>query len=79
MRIVHDQGEKMMYFEDARIEMMGVPIAYLPYSHNVPDSDIEERKQRSRFEDTITRGNRRAVRIRCRLPDCRCHAVDQLI
>jgi LPS-assembly protein len=30
-RIIHDQGEKMMYFEDARFEFFGVPLAYIPY------------------------------------------------
>ncbi len=26
-RIIHDQGEKMMYFENARLEFFGVPLA----------------------------------------------------
>jgi LPS-assembly protein len=30
-RIIHDQGEKMMYFEDVQFEFFGVPLAYLPY------------------------------------------------
>ena len=30
-RIIHDQGEKMMYFEDAQFELFGVPLAYIPY------------------------------------------------
>ena len=30
-RIIHDQGEKMMYFEDARLEFFGTPLAWLPY------------------------------------------------
>ena len=30
-RIIHDQGEKMIYFEDARLEFWGVPLAWLPY------------------------------------------------
>jgi LPS-assembly protein len=30
-RMIHDQGEKMMYFEDARFELFGVPLAYIPY------------------------------------------------
>ena len=30
-RIIHDQDEKMLYFEDARLEFVGVPLAYLPY------------------------------------------------
>jgi LPS-assembly protein len=39
MRIIHDQGEKMMYFEDARLEMVGVPIAYLPF-FSAPDPTV---------------------------------------
>jgi len=35
-RIIHDQGEKMMYFEDARIEFFGIPLAWLPY-FSAPD------------------------------------------
>jgi LPS-assembly protein len=35
-RIIHDQGEKMMYFEDARIEFFGVPLAWIPY-FSAPD------------------------------------------
>jgi len=35
-RVIHDQGEKMMYFEDARLEFMGVPIAWLPF-FSTPD------------------------------------------
>ncbi|TMJ90232.1 MAG: LPS-assembly protein LptD, partial [Alphaproteobacteria bacterium] len=30
-RIIHDQTEKMIYFEDARLEFAGVPVAYIPY------------------------------------------------
>jgi LPS-assembly protein len=30
-RIIHDQGEKMMYFESAQLEFFGVPIAYFPF------------------------------------------------
>jgi LPS-assembly protein len=30
-RIIHDQGERMVYFEDARLEFFGQPIAFLPY------------------------------------------------
>ena len=30
-RIIHDQGEKMLYFEDARVEFFGYPLAYIPY------------------------------------------------
>jgi LPS-assembly protein len=41
-RIIHDQGEKTMYFEDARLEFFGVPIAWLPY-FSAPDQS-EKRK-----------------------------------
>ena len=30
-RIIHDQTEKMLYFENAQLEFFGVPMAYLPY------------------------------------------------
>ena len=39
-RIIHDQNEKMLYFEDARLEFFGVPMAYLPY-FSTPGSDRE--------------------------------------
>ena len=35
-RIIHDQGEQMIYFEDARLEFFGVPLAYMPY-FSTPD------------------------------------------
>jgi LPS-assembly protein len=41
-RIIHDQGEKMIYFEDARLEFFGVPLAWLPY-FSMPDPS-EKRK-----------------------------------
>jgi LPS-assembly protein len=30
-RIIHDQTDKMLYFENAQLEFFGVPLAYLPY------------------------------------------------
>ncbi|HEY0218771.1 MAG TPA: LPS-assembly protein LptD [Afipia sp.] len=30
-RIIHNQTEKMLYFEDASLEFFGHPVAYLPY------------------------------------------------
>lgn len=30
-RVLHDEVEKTIYFEDAKIEVFGYPIAYLPY------------------------------------------------
>ena len=41
-RIVHDQGEKMMYFEDARLEFFGVPLAYMPY-FSAPDPTVKRK------------------------------------
>jgi LPS-assembly protein len=41
-RIIHDQGEKMMYFEDARIEFYGVPLAYMPY-FSAPDPTVKRK------------------------------------
>ena len=41
-RIVHDQGEKMLYFEDAAVEFFGVPLAYLPYFYT-PDPTVKRK------------------------------------
>lgn len=41
-RITHDAGEKMLYFEDARFEFMGVPLAYLPYFY-APDPTVKRK------------------------------------
>jgi LPS-assembly protein len=41
-RIIHDQGEKMMYFEDARLEFYGKPIAWLPY-FSAPDPTVKRK------------------------------------
>src|SRR6185437_5322868 len=30
-RIIHDQSDKMLYFETAQLEFFGVPLAYMPY------------------------------------------------
>jgi LPS-assembly protein len=38
-RIIHDSGEKMIYFEDARVEFFGVPLAYFPYMSS-PDPSV---------------------------------------
>jgi LPS-assembly protein len=42
VRIIHDQAEKMMYFEDARIEFFGVPLAWLPY-FSAPDPTVKRK------------------------------------
>jgi LPS-assembly protein len=36
VRIVHDQAAQMMYFEQARLEVWGVPLVYIPY-FSAPD------------------------------------------
>jgi LPS-assembly protein len=41
-RIVHDQTEKMLYFEDARLEFVGIPLAYLPY-FSAPDPTVKRK------------------------------------
>lgn len=41
-RIIHDQGEKMMYFESARFELYGFPIAYFPY-FSAPDPTVKRK------------------------------------
>jgi LPS-assembly protein len=41
-RIIHDQGEKMIYFEDAKIEFFGQPLIYLPY-FSAPDPTVKRK------------------------------------
>ncbi len=41
-RIIHDQSEKMIYFEDANIEFFGVPLAYMPY-FATPDPTVKRK------------------------------------
>ncbi len=41
-RIIYDQGEKMMYFEDARLEFYGHPIAWMPY-FSAPDPTVKRK------------------------------------
>lgn len=41
-RILHDQGEKMIYFEDARLEFFGQPLMYLPY-FSAPDPTVKRK------------------------------------
>ena len=41
-RIIHDQTEKMMYFEDARLEFFGRPLAWLPY-FSAPDPTVKRK------------------------------------
>ena len=41
-RIVHDQTEKMLYFETAQLEFFGVPLAYLPF-FSTPDPTVQRK------------------------------------
>ena len=41
-RIIHDQTEKMLYFENAQLEFFGVPMAYLPY-FSAPDPTVKRK------------------------------------
>ena len=41
-RIIHDQAEHMIYFEDASLEFFGLPIAYLPYL-SAPDPTVKRK------------------------------------
>lgn len=38
-RIIHDSGEKMIYFEDARLEVFGMPMMYFPFMSQ-PDPTV---------------------------------------
>lgn len=41
-RIIHDQTEKMIYFEDAQIEFFGKPLAWFPY-FSTPDPTVKRK------------------------------------
>jgi len=41
-RMIHDGQEKMIYFEDARLEVFGHPIAYMPY-FSAPDPTVKRK------------------------------------
>ncbi|HEY0328089.1 MAG TPA: LPS-assembly protein LptD [Rhodopseudomonas sp.] len=41
-RIIHDQNDKMLYFENAQLEFFGVPLAYLPY-FSTPDPTVQRK------------------------------------
>ncbi len=41
-RIIHDQGEKMLYFEDATIDFFGLPMAYFPFM-STPDPTVKRK------------------------------------
>jgi LPS-assembly protein len=41
-RMIHDQNEKMIYFEDAHLEFFGMPMAWLPY-FSAPDPTVKRK------------------------------------
>jgi LPS-assembly protein len=41
-RIIHNQEERMLYFENAQLEFFGVPMAYLPYL-STPDPTVKRK------------------------------------
>src|SRR5215470_1364443 len=41
-RIIHDAKEKMIYFESARLEFFGLPVAYFPY-FSAPDPTVKRK------------------------------------
>jgi len=41
-RIIHNQSERMMYFEDATLEFFGVPVGYFPYLAE-PDPTVKRK------------------------------------
>ncbi len=41
-RIIHDENEKMIYFEQARLEAFGVPLFYWPY-FSTPDPTVKRK------------------------------------
>jgi LPS-assembly protein len=42
VRIIHNQADKMMYFEDARLEFFGIPLAWMPY-FSAPDPTVKRK------------------------------------
>ena len=41
-RIIHDTGEKMVYFENAQLEVFGTPVGYFPY-FSTPDPTVKRK------------------------------------
>jgi LPS-assembly protein len=41
-RIVHDQNEKMLYFENAQLEFWGIPLFWMPY-FSAPDPTVKRK------------------------------------
>jgi LPS-assembly protein len=41
-RIIHDDNEKMLYFEDAPVDLFGLPVAYFPFLSS-PDTTVKRK------------------------------------
>ena len=41
-RIIHDQSEKMLYFEDATVDFFGMPLAWFPFM-SAPDQTVKRK------------------------------------
>ncbi len=41
-RIIHNNSEKMIYYEDASLEFLGVPLAYVPF-FSAPDPSVKRK------------------------------------
>jgi LPS-assembly protein len=41
-RIIHDESEKMIYFEDATVDFFGLPFAYFPFL-STPDTTVKRK------------------------------------
>lgn len=41
-RIIHNNAERMIYYEDAQLEIAGVPVAYIPY-FSTPDPTVKRK------------------------------------
>lgn len=41
-RIIHNEGEKTIYYEDAKIEFLGTPVAWVPYMWS-PDPTVKRK------------------------------------
>ncbi len=57
-RMIHDDNEKMLYFEDARVEFFGVPLAYMPFA-SMPDPSV---KRKSGFSVSDAPNHNDAIR-----------------
>ncbi len=42
LRIIHDDNEKMLYFENASVDFFGLPVAYFPFLSE-PDSTVKRK------------------------------------